>query len=217
MGGGKASGGSSVEVPGFVRQAQKRVSEVGRQVFDISKPGLQAGGEQALNLIATGGPGARVPIINQAVAAQQRGTQQATRAIGEALNRAGTGPALSDRILQQVARQGEAQARNIPIRAAVPLITGAAGTALGGSQAGSRGVAGGLQALAGGLRAPQPSGKPGGGDIVSGLVSLFGGGGSFPGVLRGIGGGKGGQSFGSGTAPGGGLIIGQSGILGGGV
>lgn len=185
-GGGKGGGGGGAQVPEFVKRSQKRVSEVGRQVFDISKPGLQLGSNQALSLISTGGPGARVPMLNQAVRAQQRGTQQAQSAVGEALNRAGTSTSFQERILGQIGRQGEMAARNIPIRAAVPLITGATGTALGGSAMGSRGAAAGLQALGAGLRQQRPSGKPGGGDALSGLLGLFGKEGAFPGAIGGI-------------------------------
>jgi hypothetical protein len=199
-GGGKGGkgGGGGASVPGFVKQAAKRTSEVGRQVFDISKPGLEAGGKQGLSLISTGGPGARVPVLDQAVSAQQRGTKTAQSAIGEALNRGGVGPAFSNRILNQVGRQGEASARNIPIRQAVPLISGAAGLALGGSRGGSAGLTGGAQAIAGGLRSPQASNRPGGGDLLSGAVSLFGKEGAFP--IGGGGGAKGGGKGGGGQA-----------------
>lgn len=204
-GGGKGGkgGGGQPQIPEFVKNAQRRVSEVGRQVFDISKPGLTAGSQQGLSLISTGGPGARVPILDQAVKAQQRGTNQAKAAVSAASNRAGTGGAFEKRMLNQLTMQGEQRARNIPIAQAVPLITGAIGTALGGSALGSRASAAGAQTLAAGLRAPKPSNAPGGADIASGLGSLFGKEGSFPNALKNLFGSKpAGSSFGYGAGGG---------------
>lgn len=194
-GGGGKGGGGGVAIPEFVTKGQQRLSETGREIFDISKPGLQAGSTQATQLIATGGPGARVPVLQQAVRAQQRGTSQAMKAVGESLSRSGVSGPFANRIQGQIARQGEAAARNIPIQAALPLIQGAAGAALGGSAAGTQAASAGARALAAGLRKPQPSGAPGGGDLASGLFSLFGKGGSFP---MSFGGGGGGKSAGGG-------------------
>jgi len=206
-GGGKGGkGGGGPQIPSFVLDAQKQISQTGRKIFDISKPSLQMGSDQAMNLISTGGVGARVPMLNKAVSAQQRATSGAMKSVGDAMNRAGIGGSFANRTLGQIERQGEAKARNIPIQAALPLIMQSAVGSIAGSGAGAAAAGQSAQTLAAGMRQPLPSGKPGGGDAVKGLAALI-------------------QQFGSrsgGAAPygatGAGMnIVGSSGMMGGGV
>lgn len=88
MGGGKGGGGGG-GTPGFVREGTQRLAERSQQLFDISRPLLETGTSQIASLISTGGPGARVPIINQAVTAQNAANRQVQRDISGDLRRAG--------------------------------------------------------------------------------------------------------------------------------
>lgn len=86
--GGKG-GGSGSTTPDFILEGTKDLSERSQQLFDIARPLLETGTSQIASLIRTGGPGANVPIINQAVAAQRSATSQAQAGIGGDLRRAG--------------------------------------------------------------------------------------------------------------------------------
>lgn len=180
MGGGK--GGGSAEIPGFVREGTQALGERSRQLFDISRPLLESSTGQILDLVRTGGPGANVPIIQQAVAAQRGATERTQAAIGGDLVRAGleprpggapggtaqpTGPAttgpvtpaafgapsqFASRLRERLSRGGATAAGRIPVRAAAPLVTTAITSALSGGRLGAAGFQGGLQALGTGAR-----------------------------------------------------------------
>ena len=175
--GGKGGGGS--DAPSFVREGSERLSERSGILFDISRPLLERGTQQISSLLQTGGPGARVPIINQAVAAQEAANRQVQRDIGGNFRRAGlqrgplgtpggpgpgpgdatTGPVgpggfqrtstpFSTRIREQLGRRGARAAAQIPINAAVPLITSAQAGALSSGRLAGAGFQGGVSALA---------------------------------------------------------------------
>ena len=86
-GGGKGGGGG--QAPQFVREGTQRLAQRSQQLFDISRPMLEQGTSQIASLIRTGGPGANVPILNNAIAAQQSANRQVQSDISGDLQRAG--------------------------------------------------------------------------------------------------------------------------------
>lgn len=218
--GGKSSKGGP---PKFVREGTKELGEKSQQLWDISKPLVQSGADQAMSLIRTGGPGANVPIINQAVAAQRGATQRAQAGIDGDLRRAGmeatpsSGP-FAQRLRELTQRRGDMAAANIPIKAAAPLITSAMTSGISGGRLASAGFQGGLDALTRaaevGRKAEQENKdwrRAQFMNIGSSLASLgmgFGGGSKVPNQQN---------PYGSGMSPTGSFLIGPSGTLGGGV
>lgn len=159
MGGGGKGGGGGGETPQFVREGTRDLANRSQQLFDLSRPLLETGTSQIADLIRTGGPGANVPIINQAVAAQRGATQRAQAEISGDFRRAGlegrvpgvpggTGQTpFASRMREQLQRIGDTQAARIPTRAAAPLISSAATSALGGAGAAGTGFQGALGAI----------------------------------------------------------------------
>lgn len=193
MGGGK-SGGSGGSVPGFVRESSRELGERSSQLFDLSRPLLEQGSSQIASLIRTGGPNANVPILNNAIAAQQSATQSALNETASNLQRAGVGGNFANRIQNQVQRAGNIAARRIPIEAAVPLIGAATAGALSGGSAAQQGFAGASHALAAGRR--QPTRNQAAFSTGNNLFKLALGikGGAFDGGSGNLFGGKGGAS-----------------------
>ena len=92
MGGGGKGGGGGGSTPAFVREGTQALAQRSQQLFDISRPLLEQGTSQIASLIRTGGPGANVPIINQAVSAQRGAADRTQAAIGGDLVRSGLVP-----------------------------------------------------------------------------------------------------------------------------
>ena len=179
-GGGKGAKSSKPVAHPLIGEIQGRLTGTGQRLFDIGMPSLKLGSAQAGELIKTGGVGANVPLISQATRAQQRGTRQATSAVAQSMNRGGIPQSLQTGVLEQMGIRGEQRARNVGIKAALPLIYKAAGGAIKAPATGMGAMGMALQTMASGLTAPIPSGKPGGADALQGAVGLFGPEGHFP-------------------------------------
>ena len=210
MGGGKGGGGGA-KIPEFVKESQKMVGERSQQLYDISKPVLGEGVKQLQSLITTGGPGAQVPIIANMETGQQRAFNAAQQAIGGDIQRfagrAGIDPSQT-RLLEQMNINQQAALQGIAPRIAAPFVSAGMGQALGGAGLAQSGFQSAAQALASGVRRPQQ----GGSDLMGtfGKLGQFAAGGGFGGGGKGGGGGYG--------ATGAGLnIVGNSGMMGGGV
>lgn len=217
MGGG-GKGGRKASTPQFVKDASASLGERSQQLFDLSRPLLEQGTGQVASLIRTGGPGANVPILNNAIAAQQAATSGALDLISGDLQRSGVaGSPAGNRLTANIAQRGADIARRIPIEAAAPLISGASAGALSGGGAAQQGFQGAAQALAAGQRQPIRSQSAANAGRNLFQLAQFGLGGGFGG------GGKGGgvpnqqNPFGSGISPTGSFLIGPGGTLGGGV
>jgi hypothetical protein len=207
-GGGKGAKSSKAKMAGPVADISGRLAGRGKQLFDIGLPTLQTGQAHTKELISTGGVGARVPLISQATRAQQRGSAQAVQAVAQGMNRGGVPKALQSGILEPSMIRGQQRARNVGVAAALPLIYQATGASSKAPTMGMQALGAGLGVLASGLKAPTASGKPGGGDVASGMGSL-----GSQGMLPGMGGGGkgGGGKAGGGGSPGftGGNMIGS--------
>ena len=217
--GGKAGGGA--DTPDFIKNAAQSLGDKSQKVFDLSRPLLEKGTSQIASLIRTGGPGANVPIISNAVAAQETAGRQATSGLegAQTVQQRGNVPTqFSKRTNERIGQATSSAMRRIPVQAAAPLIGASASSAISGGRAAQTGFTGAANALAAGTRVPTPSAsrQNAGGNIMQAL--LFGAGGGFGG--GGFGGGKVPNQqnpFGSGMSPTGGLLIGPGGTLGGGV
>lgn len=212
MGGGKGGGGPTI--PEFVKESQQRVADMSQELYGISQPSLQLGAGQIQSLLQTGGRGAAVPALTRAQNAQRQAAVAANEAINRQMARAGDTEGTLNPIRERIGQQQVQAVESIGPQIAAPLITAFMSQALGGPGTANAGYASGAQALASGLRRPA---QGGGGNIMGGamqlgstLASMYGGGGGV-----GSYGAKGQQS---GINPHtGGMIVGQSGMLGGGV
>ena len=215
-GGGKGRGGGG-SAPPFVREASQALGERSQQLFDISRPLLERGTSQIADLIRTGGPGANVPIISNAVAAQQAAGRQAQQALADQASLANLGTPFTSRLGQQLQQQSQQVASRIPVQAAAPLQGAAISSALTGGQAAQQGFTGALQALAAGQR--QPIRSAAAANVGRNLFNLaaFAGGGGFGGGGAGKGIPNQQNPFGAGISPTGGFLLGPGGTLGGGV
>lgn len=220
MGGGKGGGGSTI--PEFVKESQKMTGERSKRLYDLTSPVMKEGVGQIQSLLTTGGPGAQVPIIANIEEGSRRAFNVANRQIEEQMSRGAGGlprdPSLN-RISEMQGRDFEAGLKSIAPSFAAPLISTGMGAALGGPGLASAGYQSGAQALSAGVRRPpqQQSGASGMGQLFQTLGSAY-----ASGALGG--GGKGGgmgtygvSGWNSGMAPSGNLIMGNSGMLGGGV
>lgn len=219
MGGGKSGGAS---VPQFVADAAQSLSQRSERLFDLSRPLLETGTGQVAELIRTGGSTANVPIINNAVAAQQTAGRLASTGLeGQTtVQRRGNIPdQFAARTNERMRQATSSAARRIPFQAAAPLIGAATAGAMSGGRQAQQGFAGAAGALAAGQRVPTRSAaaQNAGASVMQALLfGSQGGFGSFGGGKN-QGGGMTTNPFGSGMSPTGGFLIGPGGMLGGGV
>lgn len=214
-GGGKGGGGSSV--PPFVAEATSKLAERSQQLWDVSRPLVEQGTSQIASLVRTGGPGANVPIINNAVAAQQAAGRQAQEGAATQMQRGGVPSNIQNRIQERIRQNTSSAARSIPVSAAAPLIGAAMTGAMTGGNAATQGFQGASQALAAGQRQPQRSQAAMSAGSNLAKLAMFGAGGGFSDISFG---GKTPNTtnpYGSGISPTGSFILGSSGMLGGGV
>lgn len=135
------AGGGAKGTPSAT-QAQEEFS---RLLFGAAAPSINIAGGQLLELLSTGGVGAMIPSITQAVQAQRSAGSRARRQTEETLARQGITGTEAGRILSEQSLQAETQAAAIPSRFALPLqqqalqsILGLPQTAVGGlGQAGA--------------------------------------------------------------------------------
>ena len=208
-GGGKSRGGGSV--PGFVRETSQALGERSGQLFDLARPLLEQGTGQIASLIRTGGPGANVPILNNAIAAQQQATRSALDQIAGDAQRSGLGAPFANRLAANVGQRGATVASRIPVEAAAPLIGASISGAFSGGQAAQQGFTGATRALAGGLRQPiRSAAAQNAGRNLFRLATGIGGG-----AFGGGGKGQAGPVPLAGQSPGGGFLVGPGGLLGG--
>ena len=175
MGGGKDSG-SGTDIPQFVKEAQAQLGERSQRLFDIARPSLETGTAQLADLIRTGGPGANVPIITNAVAAQNAATTRALDTSLQPLERSGiAGTPFGERTTERIARAGTAAADRIPVRAAAPLQQAAISSAFSAGRLGQQGFSAGLRALGAGTQPIRRSAAAqGAGSSVANALLFFG-------------------------------------------
>lgn len=188
--GGKNSGPST---PGFVKDAAQSLAERSESIWDLSRPLMETGTGQIAELIRTGGLGANVPIINNAVSAQESAGRLATEGFEGAstIQRRGNIPSqFRARSNEMLRRQTSSAARRIPYQAAAPLIGASATSALTGGRTAQTGLAGAAGALAAGQRLPRRSAnlQNVGSNLM--LAALYGMGGGFGSTAAALGGGK---------------------------
>lgn len=154
MGGG---GGAKGGIAKPVRRATEQQQEFGQRLRGARAPALDEGLSQFMELLSTGGRGARVPIINRAVAGQQAATRSAQRDISSAAGRGGVDANVLNRLLAQVGTSGAARAGGIGPAIAAPLALGNISNTLSLGQAGGRAIGQGLATAAGGFRQAIPN------------------------------------------------------------
>lgn len=95
----------------------------------LSGPGRKELFDQVTEALRTGGaPGARIPLIQQAVAASKQATEQEVGATREELTRRGVGGSIGASQLAQVRQTGEQRTAAIGPQIAEQLISGAPNT-----------------------------------------------------------------------------------------
>lgn len=152
-GGGSPQGGISKPAAA----AAGRQQELGQELRGIRQPALDEGIAQFMNLLSTGGSGARVPIIQRAVAGQQGATRQAQQQISGAAGRGNIDQNVLNRLLTQVGTAGRSRANAIGPGIAAPLALGNISNALNLGRAGGQAIRQGAGAAASGFRQAIPN------------------------------------------------------------
>lgn len=154
MGGG---GGAPGGIARPVQRATESQIQKGQQLKGARQPALDEGIGQFMELLSTGGSGARVPIIQQAVAGQQRATRNAQQQISSAAGRGGLDTNVLNRLLTQIGTAGGARAGAIGPAIAAPLVLGNIQNTLSAGRAGGQAIQQGIGAAAGGFRQALPN------------------------------------------------------------
>ncbi|MEE9586062.1 MAG: hypothetical protein V3W09_04095 [Nitrososphaerales archaeon] len=128
--------------------ASKSLESTSEGLIETAAPSLDVGGQQLQELLTTGGIGAQIPAIMQAVEASKSASSRALRGTEEDLTRAGISGTEAQTILGEQRQTGEQAAAGIPSQFALPIqqqvlqaILGLTGTGVQGL-----GQAGGIQA-----------------------------------------------------------------------
>lgn len=111
IGGGKGNPGTN-----------KELAAMSKELFALSKPLLQQGAGQVQELLSTGGIGATIPSIQQALQASLAAGSQAQRGAEEYLTRQGITGTDAATILTGLSRQSAAEASAIPTSMTMPVL-----------------------------------------------------------------------------------------------
>lgn len=152
---GKDGGTGGIAKP--VRQAAEQQIGFGQQLRGARAPALDEGLNQFMELLSTGGIGARVPIIQRAVAGQEAATRGAQRDISSAAGRGGIDTNILNRLLSQVGTAGASRAGATGPAIASPLVLGNVANTLSAGRAGGQAIGQGLAGAAGGFRSATPN------------------------------------------------------------
>ena len=152
MGGGGGKGGkgnsSKFSIPPEISQAQLEIANVAGERFNRQRPLVETSAAQLSELLNTGGVGARVPIVANAVAAQERALTNTQASLAEGTERGGiTGP-VADRLNRQLERTAGTAIRSIGPNITAPLASANVTNAIGAGTGALRGFQGGINALA---------------------------------------------------------------------
>ena len=165
MGGGKSGGGSKPVDPQLFEIAQQLLG-ASTQVLDTSLGNLQLGSEALGNLIQTGGSGALLPSIQQAIEAGRNATSQAQTTTVEDLTRRGITGTAAAQILAQQQLAGDLAVSQIGPNFALPLISSAITQSLGQVSPGLSGIGGAASLFGSGIN-PNANSRGGAGPTPS--------------------------------------------------
>lgn len=132
---------------GRTPSASEELEDISRERAQLIDPILETSAGQVGDIVRSGGTGAFIPAIRQAVRAALSGSSQAQTETGENLTRAGITGTDRETILANLGLRGEQEAAAIPSRFALPVIQQAMAAVLGLPQLSVQGLgaAGGAQ------------------------------------------------------------------------
>lgn len=173
-GGGKGGkGGGSAGVPSEIQNAAQNIIDIGEEQLGIGLPLIQAGGQQAEDILTTGSTDALRPaILSSLEATRRRGTEE-IQGIEESLTRKGVTGTQFQEALAPARANRAAESAGVPSSFTLPIFGQATGQALGQTENALASLqAGATGGAAGAVPGRQSGGVAGGlGGAVSGAAS----------------------------------------------